>query len=142
MATYTLSGAEVKLYIGGQLYKECQSVSYTINYAQEEIFGVDSEFAQEITTSRITVTGSVSGIRLKASGGLQANQATDRIIETLYAPYTSIRIEDRNTGYILFYCDQIKVTTETVNIQTKGSVRVSFNFKGIIPRSEIDVYDP
>jgi hypothetical protein len=138
----TLAGAEVKVYIGGELYPECQSISYVTDYAEDPVYGVDSVFAQEIATSRISVNGSVVGLKLKTGGGLQGNGIVSRVTETLYAPYTTLKIVDRATNLTIFECDQVKIASESVSIQAKGSVRISFNWKGIIPKGELDIYSP
>lgn len=142
MAVQTLTGADIKVYIGGTHYKECQSVSINVDYGEESTYGVDSPFPQEIATTRIITGGSITGIRLKASAGLQGAGARPRILESLYAPYTSIKVVDRSTGFVLFYIPNAKVSSETISIMTKGVVRVSFNFKGIVPLNELDVYNP
>lgn len=135
----TLRGADIKIYISGKLYPEAQSANWTIDYGENEIYGVDSQFPQEISPNRLSVQGSITGVRVKSSGGLQGYDARSKISEILYAPYTSLRIKDRHSGRDILWLPQMKVTSESVQIQAKGVVRLNFNFKGIIPYNELDL---
>jgi len=134
-----LAGANCKLLIGGKLYPEVQQISYTIDYGEQEIYGIDSVFPQEIATTRISVQGSVSGLRLKLSGGLQGKDAVTKINQKLFAPYVSIEIRDRQSDTKLIFIPQCKVTSENVQISAKGIVKLNFNFKGIIPYNPLDM---
>ena len=136
----TMRGADLKLYISGELYPNVQAVSYQIDYGENEIFGIDSPWAQEIGTTRVLVTGTVTGVRLSQDGGLQGLKARSKINEILYAPYTSLRLKNRKTNYEFFFLPQMKVTSESITIPAKGIVSLSFTFKGIIPYNPLDLY--
>lgn len=137
--TVTLTGAQVKIYISGKLYPEAQSISWTIDYVEEEIYGIDSVFPQEIAPNKVKVSGRISGIRLKSSGGLQGAAARSKISEVLSSPYTSLRVHDRYSNKDILFIPQMKVTSENFEAATKGSVKLSFSFKGIIPYQENDM---
>lgn len=139
MQSVVLKGAEVKTYVGGKLYAEVQSIQYTIDYGEQEIFGIDSQFAQEIAPGRVQVQGSVTGLVIKNLGGLQAYDLRTKISEILYGPYISLRIKDRHSDSDLFWLPQMKVVSEQMSIQAKGVVKVSFTFKGIIPYNPLDL---
>jgi hypothetical protein len=134
-----LTGAQVKVYVGGKLYAEVQSIQYTIDYAEQEIYGIDSSFPQEIAPGRVSVQGSVSGLMIKMVGGLQAYDLRSKINEILHAPYVSLRIKDRHSDSDIFWLPQMKVVNEQVSIQAKGTVKISFQFKGIIPMNPLDL---
>lgn len=134
-----LKGAEVKCYVSNKLYAEVQSVQYTIDYGETEIFGIDSPFAQEIAPGRVSVSGSVTGLVIKNLGGLQSYDLRAKINEILHAPYTSLRLKDRHSDKDIFSLPQMKVVSEQVSIQAKGVVKVSFSFKGIIPYNPLDL---
>jgi len=140
MATYqTISGATVKIFLGGVLYPEAQSISYMIDYGEDSIYGVDSAFAQEIRQTRVSVKGSITGIRIKASGGIQSRNARTLIKEALHAPYVSIQIKDRSSDEVILFVAQTKITNESFSVSAKGIVSVSFNFSGIIPMGSNDL---
>jgi len=134
-----LKGSECKLYIGGKLYPEAQQISYSIDYSETEIYGIDSIFAQEIVTTRISVQGSVSGVRVKLSGGLQGKDALTKINQKLFAPYVAIEIRDRYSDQKLIFIPQCKISAETMQVAAKGVVKLNFTFKGIIPYNALDL---
>ena len=135
----TLKGAEVKVYVAGKLYAEVQSIQYTTDYAETEIYGIDSPFPQEIAPGRVSVQGTVQGLVIKMVGGLQAYDLRTKINEILHGPYVSLRIKDRFSDSDLFWLPQMKVVSEQVSIQAKGVVKISFQFKGIIPYNPLDL---
>jgi hypothetical protein len=137
--TQTISGATIKLFIGGVLYPEAQSISYTIDYGEEPIYGVDSSLPQEIRQTRISVQGQVSGIRLRASGGIQGRNARTLLKDSLQAPYVSIQIRERATDEILLFIPQAKVTNQSSTVSVKGLMQLSFGFKGIQPLETFDI---
>ena len=134
-----LKGAEVKVYVAGKLFAEVQSIQYTIDYGEQEIFGIDSAFAQEIAPGRVSVQGTVSGLVIKTVGGLQAYDLRTKINDILHGPYVSLRLKDRHSDKDLFWLPQMKVVNESVSIQAKGVVKLTFSFKGIIPYQPIDM---
>jgi hypothetical protein len=135
----TLQGAGVKVYISGKLCPEVQFLTYTIDYGEDAIYGIDSQMAQEIAPTRLSVQGSVNGVRLKLTGGLQGYEARTRINEILHAPYTSLRVHDMRSDRDILWLPQMKVTSETIQIQAKSTVKLNFNFKGVVPYGEIDI---
>lgn len=139
MQSSVLKGAECKLYIGGKLYPEVQQIAYTIDYGEQEIYGIDSIFAQEIATTRISVQGTISGVRVKLSGGLQGKDVVTKINQRIFAPYVSFEIRERHSDTKLIFIPQCKVTAETVQIASKGTVKLNFTFKGIIPYNPLDL---
>ena len=82
-----LKGSECRLFLGGKLYGEAQSISYTIDYGETEIYGIDAIFAQEIAPTKVSVQGQVTGLRVKLSGGLQGKGGMVGIQNRLIAPY-------------------------------------------------------
>ena len=125
--------------MGGKLYPEAQDISYTIDYGETEIYGIDSQYPQEIAPTRLSVQGKISGLRVKLTGGLQGYQLRTRINEILQAPYTALRIKDRHSDIDILWLPQMKVSNETLQVAAKGVAKLSFTFKGIIPYNEIDI---
>ena len=61
------------------------------------------------------------------------------IDKRLIAPYIAVEIRDRNNDeFKLMYIPQAKITQESMQIQAKGVVKLSFVFKGIIPYNALD----
>jgi hypothetical protein len=133
-----ITGSHIILYINNQLYKEVENVTFTVDYGEEEIFGIDSVYAQEIAGGKITVSGSVNSLRLKLSGGLQAKNMRPLFTDVSAAPYISIRIQDRATQEDIIFIPNCKVSNESHTAPNRGVYRVSFNFKGMIPLFALD----
>jgi len=134
----TLTGAHIKLYINNQVYKVVQSITLTVDYGEQEIYGIDAAHAQEIAPTRLSIRGSVQGLRVKNSGGLQAQNMRPLFIDLLASPYISIRIQDRSTSEDILYIPQAKVSQETHTMATKATYKMNFNFVGQVPLFALD----
>ena len=110
----TITGADVKVYINNKVYPYIKSISVKIDYGEQPIKGIDSAFAQEIASTGVTITGSVTGMRVKLSGGLQAmNMRPLNLAADIAAnPYISIRIQDRSTSEDILFIPNAKVSSE------------------------------
>jgi len=135
---YVLTGPNINLYINNTLYKEVQSVSFVVDYGEQPIFGIDSPYAQEIAVTKITVSGSVQGIRVKDSGGLQAKNIRSLFGDVAASPYISLRISDRISSEDILFIPAAKVVKESHAIATKSSYKLSFDFVGLVPLFALD----
>lgn len=138
MGTHILTGAHIKLYINNKPYKVAQSITFEIDYGEKEIRGIDAPYAQEIASGTISVRGKVNGLRVKLSGGIQAQNLRPLFTDTAAAPYISLRIQDRQSGEDILFIPQAKVTKESHGIQAKATYKLSFEFVGIVPMMALD----
>lgn len=138
MQSLILTGAHIKIYINNKPYKEVQSFSLDVDYGEQEIYGIDSPWPQEIASNRVTVRGSISGLRVKYSGGIQASNARPLFTEIAASPYISIRVTDRQSGEDIVYIPMAKVTREKHTAAVKGTYKLSFDFSGAIPFFALD----
>lgn len=138
MEPIVLTGAHIKVYINNQVYKVTQTVSLMVDYGEQPIYGIDAAQAQEIAPTRLVVSGSVQGLRVKNSGGLQASNIRSLFSDLLANPYVSIRIQDRSTGEDIVYIPQAKISQETHSIATKTTYKMNFNFIGLVPYFALD----
>jgi len=98
-----------------------------------EIFGINSPYPQEIASGgQRTVRGSVSGVRTKNSGGLQAINALPLFSDVAASNYVSLRLEDRSTGETLWSIPKAKLSDVQETVTVKGVYKISFNFIGQI----------
>jgi len=134
-----LAGAHIRVYIGELLLDEATSVSYNIDYGETEIYGIDSLYPQEIAATKMTTNGSITSLIIRGSGGLQNKSAIPLINSILQSPYVAIRIEDRQTSEVLFYCPQSKISNFSMTAQSGSTAKLSLNFKGIIPYGPGDI---
>ena len=135
----TITGSSVKVFLSGVLYPQAQSVSYVIDYGEEPIYGIDSPYPQEIRQTRISVQGQITGIRIRASGGIQSAKVRTEIGQSLQAPYAAIMLKDISTDEIILFVAQAKVTSQSITVSAKGVLQLSFSFKGIIPLESNDI---
>lgn len=134
MKSVTLVGPNIKLFINNKLYAPVQSITLDIDYSEEPIYGIDSPWPQEIGGGRATVRGSVQGLRLKNSKGLQAqNDGIRPLFSDLAAsPYISIRIQDISTDEDIVFIPRAKITREAHAASIKSVYRLNFDFVGQI----------
>ena len=133
-----LSGANIKLYINNKVYNVVQSVTFSVDYGETEIYGIDAVYAQEIATTRVSVRGSVQGIRLKLSGGLQGANIRPLFTDIAASHYISLRISDRYSGEDIIFIPNAKVTRESHTIASKTTYKLSFDFVGQVPLFALD----
>lgn len=133
-----LNGALVKIFINNRLYGAAQQIQYTIDYGENAIFGIDSTWPQEIASARTTVKGQISALRMQGSSGSQGFQATPLFREIQSSPYISIRIQDRISGEDILFVPYAKVSSESISIGIKNTVKVTLAFEGIAPYQPLD----
>lgn len=133
-----MTGAQIEIYWNNQQYKEVADITFTVDYGEEEIYGIDSPYAQEISGGRIMVSGSVSGFRIKNSAGLQAKSLRPLFTDVSAAAYVSLRVTDRSTSEDIIFIPQCKVSSESHNIPSRGTYKLNFSFKGMIPYFALD----
>jgi len=133
-----ITGAQIEIYWNEKLYKEIADISFTVDYGEDEIFGIDSPYAQEIAGNKIMISGQVNGFRLKLSNGLQAKNLRPLFTDVSAAPYISLRVSDRSTKEDILFVPQAKVTSENHTIPARGTYKLNFSFKGMIPLFALD----
>lgn len=132
MPRYTMVGADIKVYINNKSYNVAQSVSFDVDYGEAAIYGIDSPWPQEVAGGRASVRGSIKGLRMKYSGGLQGSNIRPLFMDLAASPYISIRIQDRQTGEDIALIERAKVSKESHFAGVKGSYKLSFDFEGQI----------
>jgi hypothetical protein len=134
----TIVGAMISIFWNNQQYKEIADISFSIDYGEEEIYGIDSPYAQEISGNKISISGNVSSFRLKLNGGLQGKNLRPLFTDVSAAPYVSLRVSDRSTSEDIIFIPQCKISNESHSIPSKGTYKLNFNFKGMVPLFALD----
>lgn len=135
----TMAASTIKVYINGIVMPNISSLSFSLSNGEEEIWGIDSLSPQEISPSKTTVSGTITGMRIKASGDAQARRMIPLQAEVMEGNYWSLRVEDIDTKFNLLFIPYAKVSREDVQIQAKGLVKFSLNFVGILAAQELDI---
>jgi hypothetical protein len=133
-----LTGALIKIYINNKAYNVIRTFSLNVDYGENEIYGIDSPYAQEIAPGHVSVRGSISGIRIKFSGGLQAANIRPLFQDFAASPYISIRVTDRSSGEDIVFIPRAKVIRESHTAPAKGVYTLNFDFAGIVPLFALD----
>lgn len=134
-----LTGASIYLWVNNVQYKEVQTLTFSVDYGEEPIYGIDSPYPQELASTKLTVKGSASGIRVKNSGGIQAKNLRPLFTDIGGAsPYVSIRVQDKQTLEDIIFIPQAKVTRETHTASIKSTYKLAFDFVGMIPLFALD----
>lgn len=134
----TLTGANIVLFINNKKFNAVQSITFTVDYGEQSIYGIDAPYPQDIGITKITVSGNVQAIRTKQSGGLQGINARPLFTDYAAAPYISLRIQDRLTQEDILFIPNAKISNETHAISTKNTYKLSFSFIGQIPLFALD----
>lgn len=131
MPQFVIAGATCRLYINNTIYSVAQQVTYDVDTGEYEIRGIDSPYAQEIAGGgTISAKGSVHGVRIKNSGGLQAQNARPLFSDVNASPYVSLRLEDRSTGEVIWSIPNAKISRVKDSVAVKGTYKIDFDFIG------------
>lgn len=135
---FTLTGAHIVVYINNAKYKAVQGISFTIDYGEQEIYGIDCPYPQEIAGTRISVRGKIDGLRLKNNGGLQGANARPLFVDAVASSYISIRIQDRQSQEDILFIPNAKISNQQHSIGAKAVYKMNFDFVGQIPLEALD----
>jgi len=138
MPALVLAGPNIRLYVNNKIFNTVQSINVQVDYGETEIYGIDSPWPQEIAPTRVMVRGTISTIRTKNSGGLQASKLRPLFADISASPYVSLRINDRSTNEDILFIQNAKITKETHTIATKTTYKLVFEFVGQIPLFALD----
>lgn len=126
-----LSGALVRLYVNNTVYKVAQSVSLELDTGEYAIYGINSPYPQELAGGgQVATRGSVRGLRVKQSGGVQGQNLRPLFSDIAASNYVSLRLEDRSTGETIWSIPKAKITKVNEAGQIKSTYKVNFDFVG------------
>lgn len=134
----TLSAGLINVFINNLPYKVTQNLTFEVDYGEEGIYGIDAPWAQEVAGGRAIVRGSIKGLRIKNSGGLQGLNMRPSFTDLAASPYISIRVQDRSTNEDIILITNAKVSKENHSMTTKGMYRLDFDFIGQLALFALD----
>lgn len=133
MPNLVIAGPECRLYLNNKVYSVAQDVSLDVDTGEYSIFGINSPYVQEIAGGgQINIKGSVKGIRIKNSGGLQGSNAIPLFFNVAASSYISLRLESRSTGETIWSIPRAKIGKISEGVKIKGVYHFSFDFVGQI----------
>src|SRR5277367_2004595 len=129
MQAKSLTGANLKIFINGNLFGVGTAVDWSADYGRRAIFGVDSYLPQEIASSQVTINGTIECIRLKLAGGLDGLGIGPNDQNILLEKYIQITLIDRQTDATVFQCFNAVVSNQSWRAHTSAVLRGSFSFQ-------------
>lgn len=133
-----LVGANVKVYINNKVYPAVQSINLSIDYGEQEIYGIDSPYPQEIAGTKMTIRGSITGLKVKNNGGIQGVNMRPLFTDFAASPYVSIRIQDAASKEDIVFIPHAKIIRETHTAAIKTTYKMNIDFAGQIPYMALD----
>ena len=128
-----VTGALARLWVNNKIYTVTQSVSVNIQTGEYEIYGINSPYPQEIAGGgQISAKGSVRGVRVKQSGGVQGANLRPLFSDVAASNYASLRLEDRSTSETIWSIPHAKIYNIQESVATRGIYTINFDFVGQI----------
>jgi hypothetical protein len=135
-----ISSGQVRLYVNNRILTTTQTVTMTNQTGEYAQYGINSPYPQSIDGGgQRSVTGNVSGIRTKSSGGLQGSNALPLFSDVCASNYISLRLESRDTGETLWSIPKAKISNVVESISIKGVYKISFDYIGLILYYPLDL---
>lgn len=133
----TLHGASAKVYINGQPFGIATSVSFNSDEGTHAIYGIDNDLPIELAPGPSNVTGSITCVRTRLSGGLEGRGITAPLSLMQLQKYFSIDVIDRVTQSIIFSSDRCKLVSQNWQIGAKSVISGNFSFLAINYSNEL-----
>ena|ERR1035437_9434930 len=128
-----ISGGRVRIYLNNRVYSVAQSVTLEYDAGEYEVRGINSPYPQEIAGGgQISVRGSIKGVRISNSGGIQGSNGRPLFSDVAASSYVALRLEDRQTGETIWSIPNAKISRVSESVQIKGVYQVSIDFIGQI----------
>lgn len=134
-----VTGALCRLYLNNKIFTVTQSISIELDQGTYPVYGINSPDAQELATGQRSIRGTVKGVRVKQSGGLQGSNAIPLFSDLAAGSMISLRLEDRSTNETLFSIPKCRIVRITESVQAKGLYLISFDFVGILLHYPLDL---
>jgi hypothetical protein len=133
-----LTGAGILLQANGNTVGFATGIQFTRSQNTKVIMEVDSPYAAEIMPTSFTVSGTLSGIRLRNTGGLDGPGIMDlsKVQSIFYQQYTSLIVVDRVTNKNIYTFSKVMFDSDSWTITSKNVITFSANFKAVFITNE------
>ena len=138
-STRSMRGADVKVYINGQVYSPVTGIRWSSSTGRHAIYGIDQATPFELATADASVKGTVDVIRIRNSGGLEKAGIAAPEQKLLLEKYFSITVVDRITDTVILQIDEAAISDQNWQAVSKGIISGSFSFEGIGWTNEADL---
>jgi hypothetical protein len=137
-AQNVLTGAGIILQANGNVVGFATGIQFTRSQNTKVIMEVDSPYAAEIMPTSFTVAGTLTGIRLRDSGGLDGSKIMDlsKVQSIFYQQYTSLVVVDRVTNKNIYTFSKVMFDSDSWTISAKNVITFSASFKAVFITNE------
>lgn len=131
-------GAGVRLSINGKVVGFATGLSWSRSVNTKVINEMDNPFAKEIMPTTYSIVGSLSGFRLRGSGGLDGAGIMDlsSMAKFFTQKYCVIEIVDILSGATIASMKFVVFDSDSWQVQTKAVITFSGTFKAVFMGNE------
>lgn len=136
------TGSGVVVKVNGKVVGFATGLTFTRSQNLKVIHEVDSPFAAEIAPTTYSVSGNMTGFRLRDSGGLdgagKGNQIMDlsTVDSYFYQKYATIEVVDRVSNKMMYSFRGVLFDQDSWSITTKNIITFSASFRAIFVSNE------
>jgi len=138
------NGAGVVLKINGALAGFATGMTFTRTLSTKVINEIDSPFAAEIMPTTYIVQGTLSGLRVRGSGGLDGygimNVSTP--INFFSQQYCIIEVVDISSKTTIYTFQKVVFDQDSWNVQSRSLFTFSANFRAVFVQNEYTPNSP
>jgi len=133
------TGAGVRLIINQSIVGFATGITFTRSTSSKFIFEIDNPYPREIAKTSYSVQGTLTGIRIRDSGGLDGAGIMDESSPSAFfnSKYCTIEVVDRVTNKHMFTIRNVVFDQDSWSIQAKQIIGFTANFKGTFVSNEV-----
>jgi hypothetical protein len=132
-----LTGAQVVLFVNGEMYGKVHSFHWNVETPRRDIRGVDSIIPFELAIATSKVAGTMSIYRLSRDGGAEGAgmiAPTDALSREKY--FTMVLI-DISSGFVVFQADHCSVDSQIWMADAKGIITGQVSWSAMAWNNEV-----
>lgn len=131
-------GPGIRLVINGSVIGFATGINFVRSTNSQERYAIDSPVPQEIVLTTYSVRGTLTGLRIRGSGGLDGTGIMDvsDISRYFNFKYGTIEAVDRLSNKTIYTIQKVVFDSDNWNIQSRAPITFSAQFKGIFVNSE------
>ena len=139
MIQNVLTGSGVKILINSKVIGFATGITITRTQNTKYIYEIDNPYPVEIMPTTYTVTGTMTGIRIRNSGGLDGPgvMTLSNTQDIFFQKYCVIEVIDRQTGKINYSIQNVMFDQDSWSITSKNVITFNANFKGQYMQTEV-----
>ena len=132
------NGSGVVLKINRMVVGFATGMSFNRSTNSKVIYGIDSPIPQEIMPTTYSIQGTLTGLRLVNSGGLDGSGIMDvsNVSKFFNFKYATIEVVNRLTGNTIYTFQKVVFDNDSWSIQARSLITFSANFKAAFVLNE------